>query len=569
MEGRTLLSAISWTGNAGDNDWDTPGNWSSSPALPGAADDVTINVEANVVHSINVTDSIHSLTSTQPLTIQDGTLSIAADSTLSSTLTQIAGTLNGAGNITVGGLLTLGSGTLGGTGTVTANGGIALSSVILDGKTLINPVGQTATWTGNGRISIERNGASFVNNGTVVEQAEGGLSSTGNAGAAVSFINNGSFTQSNNANFTVTGVAFNENSPGTVDVASGELYLFGGGTSTGGGFMVNSGATLSFGTLKLGGTGDTYTFDANSSIGGAGTVGFGENGGPIFQVNAIVTIEGSYDVTGTTALGSAIINFNGPVVDVGSTLTTSPSPPTESTAIANFNTTFLGSAGVIPTILMHGGTINFGTNPITATTLTLTPSGTNAVTGTSDITVSGLTTLDSGRLIGSGTVTANGGITSTATDLIIDGKTLINAVGQTATFTGYAAEVTERDGANFINNGTFVDQAGVGGGFNDVDNTGAPVSFTNNGRFIQSQTDEGIGLQHPVQHECPRDRRCAERQSLVLRRRNGDGRVLHDRIRELPGNLTARMPPSSMSARPLAARERWTSISFRAAIRCW
>src|SRR5271168_3103610 len=87
MEERTLLSAVSWTGAAGDNNWDTPANWSSSPDLPGAADDVTIDVSADVMHSSNVTDSIHSLTSSQPLTITGGTLSIATDSTISNTLT--------------------------------------------------------------------------------------------------------------------------------------------------------------------------------------------------------------------------------------------------------------------------------------------------------------------------------------------------------------------------------------------------------------------------------------------------------------------------------------------------
>jgi hypothetical protein len=67
MEARTLLSAVSWTGTAGDNNWDTAGNWSSSPALPGPSDDVTIDVSADVMHSSNITDSIHSLTSSQPL----------------------------------------------------------------------------------------------------------------------------------------------------------------------------------------------------------------------------------------------------------------------------------------------------------------------------------------------------------------------------------------------------------------------------------------------------------------------------------------------------------------------
>jgi len=40
LEPRLLLSAVTWTGAAGDNQWTTPGNWSTN-ALPGPGDDVT------------------------------------------------------------------------------------------------------------------------------------------------------------------------------------------------------------------------------------------------------------------------------------------------------------------------------------------------------------------------------------------------------------------------------------------------------------------------------------------------------------------------------------------------
>src|SRR4051794_9405950 len=82
MEPRMLLSAVSWTGSGDGHNWDDPLNWSPA-ALPGSADDVTINIAADVVHSNPVTDSINSLTSTQPLTLSGGTLSIAGVSTTS------------------------------------------------------------------------------------------------------------------------------------------------------------------------------------------------------------------------------------------------------------------------------------------------------------------------------------------------------------------------------------------------------------------------------------------------------------------------------------------------------
>ena len=53
MEPRTLLSAVTWTGGGGDNNWDTAANWSTD-SVPTSGDDVTINIAANVVHSDNV-----------------------------------------------------------------------------------------------------------------------------------------------------------------------------------------------------------------------------------------------------------------------------------------------------------------------------------------------------------------------------------------------------------------------------------------------------------------------------------------------------------------------------------
>ena len=113
MEPRTLLSAVTWTGGGGDNNWDTAANWNTD-SVPGSGDDVSIDVAANVVHSDAVTDSINSLTSMEPLTISGGTLSIAAASTIDNTLSLTGGTLTGTGDLTVSGLVTLTTGTLSG-----------------------------------------------------------------------------------------------------------------------------------------------------------------------------------------------------------------------------------------------------------------------------------------------------------------------------------------------------------------------------------------------------------------------------------------------------------------------
>ena len=308
MEPRTLLSAVTWTGDAGDDNWDTPANWSSN-SVPGAAADVTIDTTATIVHSAGVADAIDSLTSSGPLSITGGTLSIASASTTGS-LTIDGGTLADAGGLTVGGLLTLTAGTLSGSGDVDADGGIlstAGGDVTLDGQTLTNAAKQTATW--NGILEME-DGATFNNLGSFLAIAQGsfddyaGFDRDGSDPSA--FDDAGSFTASlatgasSTVQFDFMNVPFVADGA-TVDVQSGYLDLLGGGTSTAGTFTVASGATLGFG-------GGTTTLDAATSIVGAGTVNFNS-----YNVVGTTTINGTYDITGATDLTSGTADFDGTV----------------------------------------------------------------------------------------------------------------------------------------------------------------------------------------------------------------------------------------------------------------
>src|SRR5262245_6555177 len=63
LESRRLLSTVTWTGTAGDGNWDTPGNWSSNPSLPGSMDDVSIPASVTITHSAGNGDTVHSITS--------------------------------------------------------------------------------------------------------------------------------------------------------------------------------------------------------------------------------------------------------------------------------------------------------------------------------------------------------------------------------------------------------------------------------------------------------------------------------------------------------------------------
>ena len=410
MEERTLLSNVSWTGNAHDNNWDTRGNWSTN-SLPGPGDDVTINTSADVVHSNNIADTIKSLTSTGPLTISGGTLSIASAFTTSSTLTISGGTLNDPGAITVGGLLTLSGGRISGlatagapsgTGTTTASGGITLNPAggdfTLDGDTLTNPAGQTATFSGFQSGLLEGDGAEFVNDGTFLAQALGNVEEEG-TGNPVSFINNGTFTRSVNTSvLNFDGVAFNVNAPGTVDVQTGILQLFGGGTSTGGAFTVESGATLYFGGSA------PFTLDSATTLSGTGTVT--EDG-----AGTVTILGNSPSFTGTTELGGGYMLVDG----------------SQPASTVNLVSGTLGGSGTVGPIT-SSGTVGDGLGSLTAQgNVTLDPlsnfvisiNGANPGTGFTQLVVKGTATLTGSGLHGSINFTPTPGetfpiITSTA-----------------------------------------------------------------------------------------------------------------------------------------------------------
>ena len=189
---------------------------------------------------------------------------------------------------------------------------------------------------------------------------------------------------------------------------------------------------------------------------------------------------GTYDVTGASIFSAGNDTFTGPIESIGSTLTAS-------SGTVNLETPFSGNPLTIGTLTVSGGTVNYGTNPLTVTTLTMTGGTLNDA---SAITVGGLLTLGgtlsglatAGASSGTGTMAANGGIITAG--FALDGETLTNAVGQTATFSGSDSIIYEQDGADFVNDGTFLAQAL--GDFTNEGNRGNPVSFTNNGTFTYS-----------------------------------------------------------------------------------
>lgn len=155
---------ITWDGGGDGTSWHDANNWSGD-VVPGAADDVLIDVPGNitVTHSFG-SHAVRSLHSEEAILLTGGTLDIGATSILSQTLALMGGTLSGNGDLTLNGLLLWRQGTMSGLGTTIANGDIHfidnLSYVLMDGRTLINS--GTAVWQ-NGGYLIAYFGSTIIN----------------------------------------------------------------------------------------------------------------------------------------------------------------------------------------------------------------------------------------------------------------------------------------------------------------------------------------------------------------------------------------------------------------------
>ena len=397
-----------WTGTAGDNQWTTPGNWSSG-AVPIATDNVcipsTVTTAINVGGLASTNQTIATLNSGGPITLTSGPLTVTGTATFAAalnltgtltlngassmtTLTQSNGTLTNNSTLSLSGLITWSGGTLGGTGTTNANGGMALSGQpFLNGQTL-NNVG-TATWSGS--AFLIQNGAVLNNQVGATWNHETDSSIQFEGGTVPVFNNAGTFEKTGGTSTSGGGVsnAVTFNNTGTVTDSSGILSISNVGVCSGtcaGSWSVASGATLQLGS-------GSTTAAVSGPISGAGTVVF---------ATGTVNYTGTYNVTGGTQATSGIANFNSPAT------VTSVGP-----------------------INVSNGTLNFVTGKTITTTSVTQSAGT--LEGSDTLTVTGAITWSGGTQGGTGITNANGGMTLTG-EPFLSGRTLNNV--KTATWNG-------------------------------------------------------------------------------------------------------------------------------------
>ena len=113
LEDRTLLTNVLWDGGGGDNLWTTAQNWSGD-VVPGADDDVTINVGDNPTVRLNAGDlTVKSLQTSEALVLSGHSLQVTgAFQVDSQSLTLGAGTLTTGGLTVNGAILNFNGGTI-------------------------------------------------------------------------------------------------------------------------------------------------------------------------------------------------------------------------------------------------------------------------------------------------------------------------------------------------------------------------------------------------------------------------------------------------------------------------
>ncbi len=441
-----------WDGTSGD--WSVAGNWANSSGPANYPDNGNGGNDYDVTLANGGTITLDQNISIDSFTLSSGIVTGSFDLDMDANLIWSGGNLEGTGTTSVSGTAS----------TISGNGAVGLDRVLDNLGTM------TDSQTGGGYINFDNDDATpgvLNNSGTFNVTGGGDFAESYSTGTDA--INNSGVWNVSGAGATSSvgsNIAFNNT--GNVNVTSGTLELDGGGTSTGGIFLVSGGAGLNFG----GGGGTIYTLGGASSVSGAGTVLF-DGGGLMWNFNA-----GTYSVTGTTWVAAGTANFNSAA----------------STSSLNISGGILGGSGLVstPSLNWTGGNMEgTGTTSVTGTVSTISGGAnvgldrvldnlgtmTDSQTG-ADINLDS-DNLTPGFLNNSGTfnVTAGGGFFesySTGTDAINNsGVWNVSGAGATSTVAGNVAfnnsgsvNVTsgtlELDGGGTCTGGIFLVSGGAG-----------------------------------------------------------------------------------------------------------
>ncbi len=271
------LTADSWTGTAGDNSWNTSGNWSAG--VPTSSSAVTIGTASANVNLSSGTGSFGTLglsNTGDVLNIQNGAI------------------LDAFGNIT-------------NTGTLNLNSSGNFTELVLEGN---------VTLSGSGTVTLSNNANNFIfgHLGTDTLTNQETIQGAGNIGnGSMTLVNSGTINASQSAGMTLQ-VSGGVTNTGTIKATGGTLKLL---TTT----VTNTGGTISANANILNLTTSTINGGAVTLTGAAtlqlvnGTI----HGGSTLTNSATGTIE---VVSNTNTLGGTINNSAGGTlkIDNGATL---------------------------------------------------------------------------------------------------------------------------------------------------------------------------------------------------------------------------------------------------------
>jgi hypothetical protein len=410
----TVNATYNVTGGTGSGGGVTTlgGTISNTGALNVSGGTLTLNNPANTIGAV---------------TVNGGTLTLNNASTLSvPTLTMGGGTLNGSAsiNVTATTPVTWSGGTIGGNSGTTLT--IPATTITVSGYPTIDARAITSAATINLTSTYYFymvNSASLLNNGTIDFQGDGAIYVSG-AGGTITNSSTGIIKKSAGSTGAYIQVPLTMQSGSQLNIgASTGTFGLGPVTATGATFTVPTGATLNF--YYTG----TRTFDATSSISGAGTV---------VWYQGTNTVSGTYDITGATqslaaTTSIATVTNTGTVTSSGGTLTLNNVPATAVGALTVNGGALTLNSGVtlsVPTLTMVGGTLNgsasisiTSTTPVTWSGGTISGnSGTTLAIPAATITVSGYPYIDTRAVTSSATIN----ITSTYYVSMSNNATLLN-----------------------------------------------------------------------------------------------------------------------------------------------